>query len=105
MNITILETDVYAKWFHSLADITGKRIINTRIRRLSIGLAGDSKYVGKDILELRIHHGPGYRVYCDVSRQTITILLAGGDKSTQQADIVRAMKIAAEVRENDFEID
>ena len=68
--------------------------IDARISRLSKGNAGDAKSVGSGVSELRIDHGPGYRVYFSRKGKTIILLLCGGDKRTQQADIERAIEIA-----------
>jgi putative addiction module killer protein len=73
--------------------------INARIRRLSLGNQGDSKSLREGISELRIDHGPGYRVYFIRRGTLVVVLLAGGDKSTQDADIKRAIVIAKEWRD------
>ena len=70
-----------------------RSIINARIRRLSTGNKGDSKYIGEGISELRIDYGPGYRVYYIQAKQEIIILLCGGDKSSQNNDIEKAKQI------------
>lgn len=71
--------------------------INIRIRRLSLGNAGDVKPVGEGISELRIDYGPGYRVYFLSREQELVLLLIGGDKSTQQKDIARAKELARDL--------
>jgi putative addiction module killer protein len=76
-----------------LRDPEARVRINVRIKRLGEGNSGDSRFLG-EITELRIHHGPGYRVYYKDTGKEIIILLCGGDKSTQQADIARARDIA-----------
>ena len=68
--------------------------INTRIRRLSIGNPGDVKPVGSGVSEMRIDYGPGYRVYFVQRGEILVILLAGGDKSTQERDIAAARRLA-----------
>jgi len=80
-----------------LKDAIGKAHINRRIDRLSKGNPGDVEPVGEGISEMRIHYGPGYRVYYKEIGDKIIILLCGGDKSTQEVDIVKAKKIAVEV--------
>ena len=80
-----------------LKDAIGKAHINRRIDRLSRGNPGDVVPVGEGISEMRIHYGPGYRVYYKEIGDKIIILLCGGDKSTQELDIVKAKKIAVEV--------
>jgi putative addiction module killer protein len=71
--------------------------IASRIERLGLGNPGDVKPVGAGISEMRVPHGPGYRVYFKQTDKTIVLLLCGGDKSTQQKDIKRAKEIAAEL--------
>ncbi|MDR3276828.1 MAG: type II toxin-antitoxin system RelE/ParE family toxin [Treponema sp.] len=101
--IEIRETERYKKWYQKLHDIQAKARIKARIRRLSLGNRGDCKPIGNGLSELRIHYGQGYRVYFNDTGRGITILLCGGDKSTQQADIENAKKLAdeEEVQENE----
>ncbi len=80
----------FTEWFISLKDIKGKERIGARIRRLSDGLYGDCEPVGKEVKELRIFFGPGYRVYFGEEADNVVILLYGGDKSTQKQDIQTA---------------
>ncbi len=88
--IEILQSETFRNWLSGLRDRQAVLRINARIRRLSSGNAGDVKPVRSGISELRINHGPGYRVYF-IKRGSVTvILLAGGDKRTQEADIERA---------------
>ena len=77
-----------------LKDHIAKSLIVTRLKRFEKGNPSDSGPVGENIFELRIHYGPGYRVYYKDTGKEIIILLCGGDKSTQQADIIKAKKIA-----------
>jgi putative addiction module killer protein len=91
--IEIRQTDVYSKWFDSLRDRAAQARINMRIRRLSLGNPGDVKSVGKGVSELRIDYGPGYRVYFTKHGDTVVILLAGGDKRTQEKDIEKALEL------------
>lgn len=74
-----------------------KARINIRIRRMSLGNLGDVKPVGQGVSELRIDHGPGYRVYFVQRGQTLIVLLAGGDKRTQSQDIHKALELARTV--------
>ena len=92
--IEIRQTETYAKWFSSLRDRHGKARIDIRIRRLSLGNPGDVKAVGEGVSELRIDYGPGYRVYFVQHGQTVVILLAGGDKRTQDRDVKTALELA-----------
>lgn len=99
--IEVLETESYASWFAALRDIRARARIDARIRRLSLGNFGDAKSVGGGVSELRIHYGPGYRVYFARRGTALILLLSGGDKSGQKADIARAREIAAEWDETD----
>ena len=92
--IEIRQTETYAEWFLSLRDRQAKARIDIRIRRLSLGNPGDVKAVGEGVSELRIDYGPGYRVYFVQHGQTVVILLAGGDKRTQNRDIKAALELA-----------
>jgi putative addiction module killer protein len=90
----VRRSSVFIKWLKNLKDRVGKASIVARVKRLEEGNPGDVWPVGEGISELRIHYGPGYRVYYKDTGKEIIILLCGGDKSTQQANIVRAKKIA-----------
>jgi putative addiction module killer protein len=94
---TIRETDTYARWFARLKDREARARILVRIRRLSLGNAGDTKAVGAGVSELRIDYGPGYRVYFVRRGEALIVLLGGGDKSTQAADIRAALSLARTV--------
>ena len=85
--LEIRETPAYAAWFAALRDRTAKARIDIRIRRLSLGNPGDSRSVGEGVSELRIHYGPGYRIYLKKQGDALVILLAGGEKSSQDQDI------------------
>jgi len=89
----IHSSDVFIKWIKRLRDDQARFRIYKRIDRLAEGNPGDSRFLG-DINELRIDYGPGYRVYYRDTGKKIIILLCGGDKTTQQADIVKAREIA-----------
>lgn len=92
--IEIRKTDVFADWLDSLKDIRARARVLTRIERLAQGLSGDAKPVGEGVSELRIDYGPGYRVYFKKQGKTLVVLLAGGDKSTQNKDIKTALRLA-----------
>ena len=87
----------FSNWLKKLRDKPAKISIVERISRLSSGLFGDSKSVGDGVSELRIHVGPGYRLYYTIRQQQVIILLVGGDKSTQATDIEKAKKLAKEI--------
>lgn len=93
----IRQTETYSNWFAGLKDMRAKARIDVRIRRLSLGNPGDVKPVGGGISEMRIDYGPGYRVYYKQTATAIVVLLCGGDKDSQQKDIVQAKKLAAEL--------
>ena len=95
--IEIRETEIYSRWFKSLRDRQSKARIDIRIRRLSTGNPGDVKPVGQGVSELRIDYGPGYRVYFVQRGETLIILLAGGDKRTQEQDIRTALDLAQDL--------
>ena len=92
----IRQTEVYEKWFARLRDENARAKILVRIRRLSLGNMGDVKVVGGGVSELRIDHGPGYRVYFVKRGKALVLLLCGGDKKTQSADIEKAKVLAKE---------
>ncbi|NJL22849.1 MAG: type II toxin-antitoxin system RelE/ParE family toxin [Leptolyngbyaceae cyanobacterium SM1_3_5] len=92
--IEVRQTETYSRWFNALRDRQAKARIDIRIRRLSMGNPGDVKPVGKGVSELRIDYGSGYRVYFKQRGDTLIILLAGGDKSTQEQDIKTALDLA-----------
>lgn len=93
----ILKTDVFEKWFTKLRDSKGKSKILTRLKRIELGNLGDCKSLGGSLSELRIDFGPGYRVYVCKKEKVVIVLLCGGDKSTQQADIQKARQILVEI--------
>lgn len=92
--LEIRQTEEYAAWFKRLRDQQAQARINTRVRRLSLGNPGDVKPVGEGVSELRIDYGPGYRVYFIQRGNTLIVLLAGGDKRTQDRDIHTALQLA-----------
>jgi len=92
--IEIRQTAVFARWLAALRDERARGRINARLRRLSIGNPGDVRPVGGDVSEMRVDDGPGYRVYFVQRGKTLIILLAGGDKRTQDRDISTALELA-----------
>jgi len=95
--IEVRQTDAYAEWYCGLRDRQAKARIDIRIRRLSLGNLGDVKPVGEGVSELRIDHGPGYRVYFVQQAAVLIVLLAGGDKSSQDKDIRLAKALAKQL--------
>lgn len=90
----VLKTDVYIKWLDGLRDVRARTRVLVRVERLLAGNPGDVKSVGEGVSELRIPYGPGYRVYFKQFGQSVVILLAGGDKSSQSSDIKKALQLA-----------
>lgn len=97
--IEVRKTDVFAKWLDGLRDIRARARVQARIERLAAGNPGDVEPVGDGVSELRINYGPGYRVYFKQRRREMIILLAGGDKGTQAADIKVALRLARNLSE------
>lgn len=95
--IEIRQTEEYSQWFERLHDRHARARILVRIRRLSLGDFGDVKPVGEGVSELRIAFGPGYRVYFKQQGDALVVLLAGGDKRTQDRDIARAKILARDI--------
>ncbi len=94
--IVILETEQFRDWLDGLRDRTARLRIDDRLRRLAEGHAGDTKSVGDGVQELRLHFGPGYRVYYICREGVLIILLCGGDKGSQARDIAKAKLLAKE---------
>ena len=97
MPYLIQQTEAFAAWHAGLRDLRAKVAIARRIERVAAGTLGDVKSLSNDLSELRLDIGPGYRVYFTMRGGALVILLAGGDKRTQAADIKRARKLATEV--------
>jgi putative addiction module killer protein len=91
---TVLRSDEFDKWLTKLKDAKGKARIVARIRSAELGNLGDVRPVGEGISEMRIHYGPGYRVYFAQRGRLVILLLVGGDKSSQKRDIKRAKALA-----------
>ncbi|OGR54392.1 MAG: addiction module protein [Elusimicrobia bacterium RIFCSPLOWO2_02_FULL_39_32] len=87
------DRDLFAEWFDGLKDSQGQIIILKRIDRVEDGNFGDHSFVGQGVWELRIHFGPGYRVYYGEDGPIIVILLCGGSKRTQVKDIRKAQEL------------
>lgn len=95
MHYSLVSSETYLDWIQNLRDRRAKEIIATRLARIEFGLFGDAKAVGDGVSELRIHYGPGYRIYFQVRGAEIILLLCGGDKGSQARDIQRAKEIAS----------
>ncbi len=95
--IEVRQTQAFSAWLHRLRDANAVACIVVRIRRMENGNPGDTRSVGGSIWEMRVDHGPGYRIYYVHRGSQIVILLCGGDKRTQQQDIERARTLAETV--------
>jgi len=90
----IRKTEAFAQWLDGLRDLRARARVQIRIERFAAGNPGDVQPVGEGVSEMRIDYGPGYRVYFKRIGREIVILLAGGDKRTQAADIKTALRLA-----------
>ncbi len=97
MALLIRQTDVFRKWESALGDHKARALIAARLNRIAYGLPGDIKSIGDGISEIRIHHGPGYRIYFARKGNEIIVLLCGGDKGTQKRDIATAKMLAKQL--------
>jgi putative addiction module killer protein len=91
----------FLEWLNALRDETAEVKIRARLKRVAFGNLGDYRSVGEGVCELRIDYGPGYRIYFGQIGTTIVLLLCGGDKSTQQRDIQKAIEYWREYRSRD----
>lgn len=96
---TLRRTDCFIRWYSRLKDIAAKARIAARLKYAALGNFGDCKSVGQGVMEMRIHVGPGYRVYYSQAEDMVYVLLLGGPKKTQAADIAEAQALWAKVRE------
>ena len=92
----VRQTETFARWFKRLRDARAQARIRVRIDRLSLGNPGDVKPVGEGVSEMRVDYGPGYRLYFASRGRAVVLLLCGGDKATQDADIAQAKALARE---------
>lgn len=96
---TVLQTEEFKEWSVGLRDLKARTRIDARIRRAEMGNLGDVRSVGDGVSEMRIDYGPGYRLYFTRRGLELIVLLCGGDKRTQAADIKRAQKILEELED------
>ncbi|BAU77425.1 type II toxin-antitoxin system RelE/ParE family toxin [Metapseudomonas furukawaii] len=94
---SFISTDAFDNWLASLTDKVGKARILQRLDSAMLGNFGDCEPVGEGVSEMRIHYGPGYRVYFTRQGTVVYLLLLGGDKSSQKRDIKLAKKLLAEL--------
>lgn len=96
---SIFKTEAFDQWFVGLKDAKGRFRIQARIDRAELGNFGDCEPVGEGVSEMRIHFGPGYRVYFAQRGAVLVLLLVGGDKSSQAKDIKAALKLNREIKD------
>ena len=99
--IEVRQSETFRAWHEGMRDTVARAIVARRIDRLAGGNMGDAKSVGGKVTELRINYGPGYRLYLSRQGSILVVLLCGGDKSTQAADIKLAQSMAAKVTDDD----
>lgn len=92
---TIKRTEEFADWFAGIKDGLTRIRLAARLRKATLGNLGDIRPVGEAVFEMREHFGPGWRMYYIQRGTTLIVMLGGGDKSTQSADIAKAIKLAA----------
>ena len=95
--VDVIESATFKRWIRGLRDRAGVARINARLRNVSLGNGGDARAVGDGVFEMRVHHGPGYRLY-RLRDGTTVVVLCGGDKGSQQRDIERAGWLAKDWR-------
>ena len=98
---TIVQSPIFSTWLGQLRDDVGKALILRRIIRAELGNFGDCEPVGEGVSEMRVHHGPGYRVYFIRRGATVYVLLCGGNKASQKKDIRLAIKMSRDMKEQE----
>jgi len=96
--IEVIQSSTFRRWIRGLRDRRAIARINARLRNVSLGNLGDARSVGEGISEMRIHYGPGYRLYFIREGRSVVVLLCGGDKDSQSRDIGRARRLVREWR-------
>lgn len=96
--LALQKTERFVRWLDALRDRAAAAVILVRLARLQEGHFGDVRPVGSGVSELRIDRGPGYRVYFTRIEGTVVLLLCGGDKASQRADVEAARKMAVQLR-------
>ena len=96
--VNVIESATFRRWIRGLRDRAAVARINARLRSVSLGNEGDTRSLGSGLFEIRVHRGPGYRVYCLRDGDAV-VVLCGGDKSSQQRDIERAGRLAVDWRQ------
>jgi len=98
LHCVVAGKDLYAEWLNNLPDIAGRVVIGVRVDRVAAGNLGDHRSAGQGVWEMRVHCGPGYRVYYGEDGPAIILLLCGGDKRSQRKDIGKARRLWAAYR-------
>ena len=96
---SIKRTDGFSAWRDGLKDRITRQRLNVRLRKAMMGNLGDVRPVGDGVFEMREHFGAGWRMYYIQRGETLIVMLGGGDKSTQSADIAKAVKLAATIED------
>lgn len=96
---TLVRSPIFDEWLSGLGDRKGKARILARLTSAALGNFGDCEPVGEGVSEMRIHYGPGYRLYFVRNGATVYVLLNGGDKGSQNRDIERAKQMARSLKE------
>ena len=94
MTYTVKRLDEFSDWLKGLKDALTRQRLNKRLRKAQLGNLGDVESVSEGVFEMREHFGPGWRMYYVQRGEVLIVMLGGGDKSTQQADIRRAAMLA-----------
>ncbi|MDR1849105.1 MAG: type II toxin-antitoxin system RelE/ParE family toxin [Zoogloeaceae bacterium] len=102
---TVFQLPEFEQWLDSLKDRTTRTRLATRLRKAELGNLGDIKPVGSDVWEMREFFGPGFRMYYTWRGEALIVMLGGGDKSTQKADIAHAIALAEKLEIGDFKHD
>lgn len=96
---TVRLTDEFSRWLSGIQDGVTKRRLLTRLRKATLGNLGDVKSVGHGVMEMRENFGPGWRMYYVQRKQALIVMVGGGSKSTQSADIAKARRLAATIED------
>jgi hypothetical protein len=94
MVYTVNRLDEFSQWLKGLKDVNTRLRLIKRLRKVQLGNLGDVQAVGQGVYEMREHFGPGWRMYYIQRGNTLIVMLGGGDKSSQQGDIQRAIQLA-----------
>ena len=94
MAYTVKRLEAFSDWLKGLKDSVTRQRLNKRLRKATLGHLGDVAPVGEGVFEMREHFGPGWRMYYVQIGAVLVVMLDGGDKSSQQADIAKAIALA-----------